>query len=419
MMSLQEGAAAGAGTLVPAHLEKPAQTSVLRMHLKGQDHDYEIHVGSQALSQLQALLKGRRCAIVTDNVVWALHGKTLCEALGLSASALAEAENALTAGHETLHLTPAQREGEIQLLSVSVVPNGEASKNMDQLSRLYKDFVKGGLTRRDIVIAFGGGVIGDLAGYAAATWLRGLEFIQVPTSLLAMVDSSVGGKVAIDLPEGKNLVGAFHQPKAVLVDPGFLDTLPVRRLRDGLAEMVKAAMIRDADLLPMILEQFVTQSEMPASRLPEINSLITRAIEIKKKVVEMDEKETGDRKLLNFGHTLGHAAESRVGYNPELMTHGEGVAFGMQWITRLSEKKGLSAPGTSALLESALTELGFETAPPLDFPALKDWVLRDKKMTDTGLEVILIRQPGEGYVHRLAAGEVDGFFDSSSKVTDL
>lgn len=418
MMSLQE-AAACAGEAMQERLEKPAQTCVLGMRLKGQDHDYEIHIGPQALQQLQRLLKGRRCAIVTDNVVWGLHGETLCEALGLSTSALAEIENGWTAGRETFYLTPAQREGDIQLLSVSVVPNGEANKNMAQLTRLYQDFVKGGVTRRDVIIAFGGGVIGDLAGYAAATWLRGVEFIQVPTSLLAMVDSSVGGKVAIDLPEGKNLVGAFHQPKAVLVDPSFLDTLPARRLRDGLAEMVKASMIRDADLLPLILEQFVTQAEVPVSRRPKINRLITRAIEIKKKVVEMDEKEVGDRKLLNFGHTLGHAAESRVGYNPELMTHGEGVAFGMQWITRLSEEKGLSEAGTAGLLASALTELGFEAAPPLDFPALKDWVLRDKKMTDTGLEVILIRQPGEGYVHRLAAGEVDAFFNTSSTITDL
>lgn len=298
---------------------------------------------------------------------------------------------------------------------------------MEQLARLYRDFVRVGLTRRDLVIAFGGGVIGDLAGYAAASWLRGVSFIQIPTSLLAMVDSSIGGKVAIDLPEGKNLVGAFHQPKAVLIHPQFLDTLPVRQLRDGIAEMVKAAMIRDEELLPMILNQFRNlpqnqsndaptghnQSQQPQqpqqiSALPEINALLKRALSIKKNVVEADEKETGDRKLLNFGHTLGHAAESKGGYSA--LTHGEGVALGMQWITRLSEEKGLSEPGTSEYLESALVELGFETAPPLDFPALKDWVLRDKKMTESGLEVILIRKPGEGYVYPIASEDVDAFF---------
>ena len=137
-----------------------------------------------------------------------------------------------------------------------------------------------------------------------------------------------------------------------------------------------------------------------------------RALNIKKHVVETDEKEIGDRKLLNFGHTLGHAAESRGGYSAELMTHGEGVALGMQWITRVSEAKGLSLPGTSKHLEDALVKLGFEIAPPLDFPALKDWVLRDKKKTESGLEVILIREPGVGYIYTIASEAIDAFFSS-------
>jgi len=429
----------------------------LDMHIKGQDQHYEIHIGDNALDQLQTLLKGRRCAIVSDDTVWALHGNTLCRALKLHPEAYEQIENWGQVHNATLCLSPISNECQSpnlsecltpassecltptsilyqssdanlnQLLSVSILPNGEGSKNMEQLARLYRDFVRVGLTRRDLVIAFGGGVIGDLAGYAAASWLRGVSFIQIPTSLLAMVDSSIGGKVAIDLPEGKNLVGAFHQPKAVLIHPQFLDTLPVRQLRDGIAEMVKAAMIRDEELLPMILNQFRNlpqnqsndaptghnQSQQPQqpqqiSALPEINALLKRALSIKKNVVEADEKETGDRKLLNFGHTLGHAAESKGGYSA--LTHGEGVALGMQWITRLSEEKGLSEPGTSEYLESALVELGFETAPPLDFPALKDWVLRDKKMTESGLEVILIRKPGEGYVYPIASEDVDAFF---------
>jgi len=423
-----------------------AQSMLLDMRIKGQDQHYEIHIGDNALGQLQTLLKGRRCAIVSDDTVWALHGKTLCQALQLHPEAYEQIENWGQVHNETLCLSPTSNEcltptsteclsptsilcqssdtNFNKLLSISVLPNGEGSKNLEQLTRLYSDFVRAGLTRRDLVIAFGGGVIGDLAGYAAASWLRGVSFVQIPTSLLAMVDSSIGGKVAIDLPEGKNLVGAFHQPKAVLIHPQFLDTLPVRQLRDGIAEMVKAAMIRDEELLPMILNQFRdlpqnqskdspakhnrSQPTQQISALPEINALLKRALSIKKNVVEADEKETGDRKLLNFGHTLGHAAESRGGYS--VLTHGEGVALGMQWITRLSEEKGLSEPGTSAYLESALAQLGFETAPPLDFPALKDWVLRDKKMTESGLEVILIRKPGEGYVYPIASKDVDVFF---------
>lgn len=419
-----------------------AQSMLLDMRIKGQDQHYEIHIGDNALDQLQTLLKGRRCAIVSDDIVWALHGKTLCQALQLHPEAYEKIENWGQVLNETLYLSPTSSEclsptsilcqslsaNLNQLLSVSVLPNGEGSKTLEQLARLYRDFVKAGLTRRDIVIAFGGGVIGDLSGYAAASWLRGVSFIQIPTSLLAMVDSSIGGKVAIDLPEGKNLVGAFHQPKAVLINPRFLDTLPVRQLRDGIAEMVKAAMIRDGELLPMILDQFrdLPQNQshdkatahnqsgqsQPISALPEINALLKRALSIKKNVVEADEKETGDRKLLNFGHTLGHAAESRGGYS--VLTHGEGVALGMQWITRLSEEKGLSEPGTSEHLESALAQLGFETAPALDFPALKDWVLRDKKMTESGLEVILIRKPGEGYVYPIASEDVDTFFTGNT-----
>ena len=439
-----------------------AHSVQLDMRIKGQDQHYEIHIGDNALDQLQTLLKGRRCAIISDDTVWALHGKTLCQALQLHPEVYEQIENWGQVHNETLCLSPTSNECQSptsnecltptstecltptstecltptsilyqssdanfnKLLSISVLPNGEGSKNMEQLMRLYRDFVRAGLTRRDLVIAFGGGVIGDLAGYAAASWLRGVSFIQIPTSLLAMVDSSIGGKVAIDLPEGKNLVGAFHQPKAVLIHPQFLDTLPVRQLRDGIAEMVKAAMIRDEELLPMILNQFrdlpqnqsndsptghnQSQQLKQISALPEINALLKRALSIKKNVVEADEKETGDRKLLNFGHTLGHAAESRGGYSA--LTHGEGVALGMQWITRLSEEKCLSEPGTSEYLASALAELGFETAPPLDFPELKDWVLRDKKMTESGLEVILIRKPGEGYVYPIASEDVDAFF---------
>lgn len=443
--------------LADASLLTNGHSVQLDMHIKGQDQHYEIHIGDNALDQLHRLLKGRRCTIVSDDTVWALHGKTLCQALQLHPEVYKQIESWGQVHNETLCLSltsneclpPTSTECLTQtstecltptsflyqssdaclnkLLSISVLPNGEGSKNMEQLMRLYRDFVRAGLTRRDLVIAFGGGVIGDLAGYAAASWLRGVSFIQIPTSLLAMVDSSIGGKVAIDLPEGKNLVGAFHQPKAVLIRPQFLDTLPVRQLRDGIAEMVKAAMIRDEELLPMILNQFRdlpqnqsndsptthNRSKPPQqlkqiSALPEINALLKRALSIKKKVVEADEKETGDRKLLNFGHTLGHAAESRGGYSA--LTHGEGVALGMQWITRLSEEKGLSEPGTSEYLASALAELGFETAPPLDFPALKDWVLRDKKMTESGLEVILIRKPGEGYVYPIASEDVDAFF---------
>lgn len=387
----------------------------LTLRLSAKETAYEILIGSGALEALSGLVKGRRFAVVTDAVVWACQGRALLKALSPHGSITADpgVVSALDARENQWPKAPWPK----GMLALSVVPSGEQSKSLECLTGLYSDFIRAGLTRKDLVVAFGGGVVGDLAGYAAATYLRGVDFIQIPTSLLAMVDSSVGGKVAIDVTEGKNLVGAFHQPRAVLVDPSLLDTLPVRQLRDGISEMVKAAMIRDAALLETITEVFRGLPEdgrspwtTPLSTLPGITPLLRRAISIKKEIVEADEKETGDRKLLNFGHTLGHAAESKGGYSAEVLTHGEGVALGMQWITRISEAKGLTEAGTAALLERVLLNLGFEQAPPLEFDDLRDWVLRDKKKTDTGLEVILIRCPGEGYVYRLMEEEIEAFF---------
>jgi 3-dehydroquinate synthase len=407
------------------------------MNINSHPIRYEIQIGQGVLSTLKERLKGRRFAIVTDDTVWHLHGGFLLAFLGGAAPGAAEksgfSPEVKKTTLETLSVEGLYSESEADLanprglLSITVIPNGESSKNIDHLLCLYQDFIRAGLTRQDVVLAFGGGVIGDLAGYAAASYLRGVSFIQIPTTLLAMVDSSIGGKVAIDLPEGKNLVGAFHQPEAVLIDPRFLDTLPVRQLRDGIAEMVKAAFIRDEALLTPIQAAFgelpKTQENqgsdqagqrpqtLAVSEIPGLDQLIERALTIKKVIVEADEKESGDRKLLNFGHTLGHAAESRGGYSA--LTHGEGVALGMQWITRCSEARGLSMTGTADLVQKTLETLGFEAAESLKFETLKDWVLRDKKKTDTGLEVILIDRPGKGYVYTLNTEDIDGFFGTS------
>jgi 3-dehydroquinate synthase len=345
--------------------------------------NYPIHIANGLMKEISLLIGKKRVAIVTDDTVWRLYGTTLMQAL----------------------LT--------QPLSISILPHGEASKTMDNLGRLYQDFVKGGVGRSDLIIAFGGGVVGDIAGFAAATWLRGLEFIQIPTTLLSMVDSSIGGKVAVDLPEGKNLVGAFHHPKMVLMDPCLLDTLPPKTLRDGIAEIAKAGYIRDAQLLEMLKTTFVSPAHkgLKSSQLPGLETLIKRALTIKKDIVEADEKEAGERKLLNFGHTLGHAIESQGGY--QAITHGEGVALGMQWITRCSEAAGLTDPGTATKLESDLSALGFDKAPPLHWKALKGWVQRDKKMTGAGIDLVLIKRSGEGYIYNLKETDFDRFFEAT------
>lgn len=372
-------------------------TQPLTITLNAEKTVYAIHIERGSLQALLASMTAQkpRVAIVTDDTVWRLHGETLLDALS------------------------------IKPLSVSVIPHGEISKNMDTLGQVLRDFIHGGLSRSDLVIAFGGGVVGDLAGFAAATYLRGVAFIQIPTTLLSMVDSSIGGKVAVDLPEGKNLVGAFYHPKAVVIAPAFLDSLEHRQLLDGIAEIAKAAYIMDAPLIDLLKDtfnppkrqaRFSEQSEEKQifsgiSQLPNLETILRRALSIKKNIVEMDEKESGVRKLLNFGHTLGHAFESQAGYNG--VTHGEAVALGMQWITRCAEAAGLSESGTAQTVENDLVALGFVKAPPLDWQTLKPWVLRDKKMTGSGIDLVLIRQPGEGYVYSLSELDFDLFFEGS------
>ena len=216
-------------------------------------------------------------------------------------------------------------------VAVLTFPAGEESKNLQTLGSLYDGLAEAGLTRSDAVVALGGGVTGDMGGLAAATFLRGIAFVQIPTSLLATVDSSVGGKVAIDLSSGKNLVGAFYQPKVVFIDPELLKTLPVRYLHDGLAEVIKYGCIMDKELF-MMLEKIQNDTEL----LARADEIIETCCNIKARIVEHDEFDTGERMLLNFGHTLGHAVEKTFHFDK--YSHGEGVGIGMVLLTRRSEK---------------------------------------------------------------------------------
>ena len=279
---------------------------------------------------------------------------------------------------------------------------GEESKNLQTLGTLYNGLAEAGLTRSDAVIALGGGVTGDMGGLAAATFLRGVAFIQIPTSLLAMVDSSVGGKVAVDLPSGKNLVGAFYQPKAVYIDPDLLQTLPVRYLHDGLAEVIKYGCIRDKDLFA-VLEKIQNDAEL----LAHVDEIIEICCNIKARIVENDEFDTGERMLLNFGHTLGHAVEKTFHFDK--YSHGEGVGIGMVLLTQQSEKLGFTEPGTSDRLAVLLQKFQL----PVDVQMRKEDFLQaialDKKKRGSSLTLILLKRIGESFLQKVEFSELENF----------
>ncbi len=240
-----------------------------------------------------------------------------------------------------------------------VVPDGDATKNLRQLGKLYDRFLDQGLDRHCAVVTLGGGVVGDLGGFAAATYLRGIPFAQVPTTVLAMVDASIGGKTGVNLKQGKNLVGAFHQPAGVYIDTATLRTLPRRQRAAGAAELIKAAAIWDADFFDWLeprIEAFLDLD--PKVVLPALE----RACAIKAEVVERDEREGGLRRLLNFGHTLAHTIETHAGYRGIL--HGEAVSIGMVFAAERSEALGFSPAGTRERLESLLDRAGLPTRIP-------------------------------------------------------
>jgi 3-dehydroquinate synthase len=247
-------------------------------------------------------------------------------------------------------LTRGLREKGVRVRRI-VVPDGDSSKNLAQLAKLYDQFLEMGLDRQSAVVTLGGGVVGDLGGFAAATYLRGIPFVQVPTTVLAMVDASIGGKTGVNLEQGKNLVGAFHQPRGVFIDVATLRTLPMRQRAAGAAELIKAAAIWDAeffDWLELRIESFLDLD--PKVVIPALE----RACSIKAEVVERDEREGGLRRLLNFGHTLAHAIESHSRYRGIL--HGEAVAIGMVFAADRSESLGFAPAGTRKRRASGIAD---------------------------------------------------------------
>lgn len=274
----------------------------------------------------------------------------------------------------------------------AVVPAGEVSKSLDMASQLYDQLADLPADRHTLVVAVGGGVIGDLAGFAAATYNRGLPLLMVPTTLLAMVDSSVGGKVGINHPKGKNLIGAFHQPAGVWVDTGFLATLPDREYRSGLAEVVKYGVILDDEFFRFVE---ANPDSILARNPAHLNHVVARSCRLKADVVEQDEREeTGLRAVLNYGHTFAHAFETVAGYGAWL--HGEAVAAGMVCASRLAVTLGLIPQSVTDQQVAILTRLGLPTAPLAgwDANALIDVMRRDKKAKAGQLRFVLPRQIG-------------------------
>lgn len=333
---------------------------------EGNSRGYEVLVGAGLFSSIASILSrfcpAHRYAVVTDHRVAELYAVRLSRMLH-------------GAGYRT---------------DVFAFTSGEEQKTRETWALVSDAMLEAGCGRDTALLAFGGGVPGDLGGFVAATYMRGLPFVQVPTSLLAMIDASVGGKTGVDTPAGKNLVGAFHQPHCVVIDPELLQTLPEAHLRAGLAEAVKHGAIADAEYLQWIDE---SAESLLAGDPQALARLIVRSVEIKAEIVARDEKESGPRKLLNFGHTIAHAVEAVSGY---AMLHGEAVAVGMVEEARIGERSGVTVTGTAARLRKLLTRLGLPTSLPIGYGAdeVVGWTRTDKKARNGRVEYALIQDIG-------------------------
>jgi len=324
----------------------------------------------EAGARIAPLAKGRT-VIVTDQTVASIHAEALTASL---AAAGVKSE-------------------------IVAVPAGEGSKSFAELERVLDRLLAIGLDRKDVVIALGGGVVGDLAGLAAALYMRGIDFVQIPTTLLAQVDSSVGGKTAIDTPRGKNLVGAFHQPRLVLADIDVLATLPERQVRSGWAEVLKHGLICDAAFFDWLAgEGAGGASGDPAA----LERAVIRSVEIKSAVVGEDEKEAGRRALLNLGHTFGHAVETDVGFDAGALAHGEAVALGCCMAFRYSARDGLCSVEDARRVEAVVAAAGLPTrldqAGAFEADRLLALMAGDKKAEGGALTLILARGIGQAFV---------------------
>jgi 3-dehydroquinate synthase len=336
--------------------------------------DYAVVVGRRLLPRLATILADEQlptpAAVVSNSVVGPLHARAVAQALGCG---------------------PALE-----------LPDGERFKRWPQVEAVCADWLARGVHRRQLVLAVGGGVVTDLVGFAAAVYLRGIDWLALPTTLLAMVDAAIGGKTGVNLDQGKNLVGAFWPPRLVVADVATLETLPQRELAAGLAEVVKAAVIGDRGLLELLAGPISPTADRTS---PAWVETVARAVAVKARVVEADEREAGERQALNLGHTLAHALEAATGYRRFL--HGEAVAWGLVAATLLSRRRSLLSPVTEERLLAAVARLG-ELPPVADIAAerILEHLAHDKKRDDLGVAWVLPTEEGVRLGQRVSAEEL-------------
>ncbi|MCI9111674.1 MAG: 3-dehydroquinate synthase [Eubacterium sp.] len=280
-----------------------------------------------------------------------------------------------------------------------IFPAGESSKTTETIVNIVEFLAENGLTREDMVVALGGGVCGDMAGFAAAIYLRGIKFVQIPTTLLSQVDSSVGGKTGVDLPQGKNLCGAFHQPALVLIDPDVLETLSPHFFSDGMGEVIKYGCIKSKALFERIETENVKDF---------IEDLIYDCVNIKRGVVERDEKEAGERALLNFGHTAGHAIEKLHNFTD--ISHGEAVGVGMVMISEAGERVGLTEQGTADRIRKVLEKYNMKTEVENSVTDIIGAMYHDKKRTGSGIKFIMLHSLGDSFINPVENDKVKELF---------
>ena len=334
--------------------------------------DYNIIIKNGILKNsgklIKKILNGNRVLIVTDEIVGRLYARKIIKNL--------EKENII--------------------VSVCILKNGEANKNIEEISNIYSNLAQNELSRKDMIIALGGGVVGDMTGYAAATWMRGIDFIQIPTTLLACVDSSVGGKTGINIREGKNLVGAFHSPKLVIIDSETLISLPEREFKAGMSEIVKHALLFDEKLLEVIENYYNNKSY---NKKLDIDFVLQRNCKLKSHIVQIDYKEKKERMFLNFGHTIGHSLENAAGYG--VLLHGEAVAIGMIFAIEYGIKLGITK--NKYILERAkniLLNIGL----PINIPEninLKEAIKLDKKRNNEKINFVFLEDIGKPVVEKV------------------
>ena len=280
-----------------------------------------------------------------------------------------------------------------------IFPAGESSKTTETIVNIVEFLAENGLTREDMVVALGGGVCGDMAGFAAAIYLRGIKFVQIPTTLLSQVDSSVGGKTGVDLPQGKNLCGAFHQPALVLIDPDVLETLSPHFFSDGMGEVIKYGCIKSK----VLFERIETENVKDL-----IEDLIYDCVNIKRGVVERDEKEAGERALLNFGHTAGHAIEKLHNFTD--ISHGEAIGVGMVMISEAGERIGLTERGTTDRIRKVLEKYNMKTEVENSVTDIIGAMYHDKKRTGSGIKFIMLHSLGDSFINPVENDKVKELF---------